>query len=46
MPQSWIRRWYLKQDNFTLWAIYVVWWVAKITTLFVIGTAIAKAIFL
>lgn len=46
MPQSWIQRWFLKQGDFTLWAIFIIWWIVQITVGLTIATQIAKLIVL
>jgi hypothetical protein len=43
---SWIRRWFTKQDDFTLWAIFVVWCITSLSIALTLITAIAKLIIL
>lgn len=43
---SWIRRWFLKQDDFTLWAIFIIFQIALWTAALSVITLIAEAVFL
>lgn len=46
MPQPWIRRWFARQDNFTLWGIFICWMIITFTIALTIITAIAKLLVL
>lgn len=36
MRSSWIRRWFLKQDDFTLWAIFIIFLLTMLSMSFAI----------
>jgi hypothetical protein len=46
MKASWIRRYFMRKDDYTLWCYFIVVWTVQITVGFTVITAIAVKVFL
>lgn len=39
---SWIRRWFMRQDDFTLWAIGLIWVIVQVSLILTFITFLLK----